>query len=600
MASIMQQMKVKNKPSRNSFDMSENVAFTACLGALLPVKHLHLNAGDKVKDVLKFFSRTAPVRSAAYGRIRESFDFFFVPYRLIWRGYEGFFTDGKQRMNDNNNTSYLSETSSVPFFTVYDARNILKSVYAASMDAMKHQEVPDSFPVPPSPNMGFSFYQASRAYDMKRLLEYLGYGKLITFGHNDSYEDSSTFYARQNVPLNALPLLAYHKIYYDFYRNTEWENNQPHMWYFNNTDADSDLSLSVPGGDYINNPHMFDLHFCNYEQDKYLGVLPSSQLGEPSVVSTVSSPSTIGSNRYIVGTDASGLKLASPSSSFKAPVLGTSIDTSFSILALRQSSAMQKWKEISQFSPMDYKHQISAHYGFNIDDGRSGLVQWIDGCSSLVEINTVLNQNLAGDNQASIQGKGDNVGTCNINFTAPEPGIFMCIYHANPLVDYNSDNTMVPECIKHFQSDFPIPEFDSIGMQAVYNSDLCLHTTPYAHPEDILGYVPRYIDFKTRVDRTLGDFNHTRKTWVIPVPLRVVTGWATFPDVEHFDSAIYDQPSVLKQEYCRFKVSPSAADNIFFQSPLAFFNSYPSDCLMVDASFGCTKLSNLNVTGLPY
>ena len=88
MANIMQSLKVSNQPSRNAFDMSENLAFTSCLGAYLPVRHMHLNAGDKFSDTLRFFSRTTPVRSAAYGRIRETFDTFFVPYRLLWDGAE--------------------------------------------------------------------------------------------------------------------------------------------------------------------------------------------------------------------------------------------------------------------------------------------------------------------------------------------------------------------------------------------------------------------------------------------------------------------------------------------------------------------------------
>lgn len=600
MASIMQSMKVQNKPSRNSFDMSENCAFTACMGAYQPVRHMHLNAGDKIRETLRFFSRTLPVRSAAYGRIRETFDFFFVPYRLIWRGYEGFFTDGKQRLNENNDSSFLADVSSVPFFTCTEAGLILKDTFASSLPFIAAEGGAGSGLDPDAP--GLSFYGATRARDMHRLLEYLGYGKLINFSYDAHLSDTSTLVSRENIPLNALPLLAYHKIYYDFYRNTEWENNQPHMWFFDNTTQEMDLHLTSPTHNYVNSPHVFDLHYCNYEKDKFLGVLPNSQLGQPSVVDTFSSPGPI-SRSWLLGVDTDGKIKSASSGSVASPVLN-SVSTlnenfNFSVLALRQSNAMQKWKEISQFAPMDYKHQIQAHYGFTIDEGRSNLVQYIDGCSSLVEINSVVNQNLQ-ETEARIEGKGDNVGQCDINFTAPEPGVFMCIYHANPLVDYDGSYTMVPEVTKHFATDFPVPEFDSIGLQAVYQRELNFRTgRTQDTPSALLGYAPRYIDFKTRVDRTLGDFTASRRTWVLPLPERVTVGKALVPDARTHSSA-QQNAVVVDQAYCRWKVDPDAAFNIFYLSPLLYHNRYEADPLMIDASFQTTKVSNLNYSGMPY
>ena len=606
MASIMQSMKVQNKPSRNSFDMSENCAFSACLGAYQPVRHMHLNIGDKVKDRLRFFSRTSPVRSAAYGRIRESFDVFFVPYRLLWRGYEGFFTDGKERMNDNNNVSYLTDQSSVPFFTSNSARSILNDVFQASLPFWHKQEKPeDTVSGADDPhNIGLSFYGASRARDMQRLLTYLGYGKLITYGHDANYANSSTYVPRENIPLNALPLLAYHKIYYDFYRNSQWENNQPHMWYFNGSNS-MDLNLSDPTDNYIESPHIFDLHFSNYEKDKYLGVLPNSQLGEPSVVSTADNVFRRSGDPKILALSQNGIALTTGGTIANPNINSEQWNNyfNFSILALRQSSAMQKWKEISQFATMDYKHQLQVHYGFSIDEGRSNLVQYIDGCSSLIEINSVLNQNLADTNEASIQGKGDNVGQCDIDFTAPEPGLLMVIYHANPLVDYNGAYNMVPECAKHFASDFPIPEFDSLGLQAVYQREVDTRYFSSINPSSLRGYAPRYIDFKSRVDRTLGDFNESRASWVIPLPDRVVLDKAFVPKPKFFGKNIEEvtaESVAITQNYCRFKVDPSSADSIFFFSPDVTYNGYNSDPILVDCSFQTTKVSNLNYSGMPY
>jgi hypothetical protein len=38
----------------------------------------------------------------------------------------------------------------------------------------------------------------------------------------------------------------------------------------------------------------------------------------------------------------------------------------FSVLALRQAEALQKWKEITQSVDTNYRDQIKAHFGVNV------------------------------------------------------------------------------------------------------------------------------------------------------------------------------------------------------------------------------------------
>ena len=75
---------IRNKPSRNGFDLSFKKNFTAKAGELLPVMVKEVLPGDTFKINLKAFTRTQPVNTAAFARIREYYDFFFVPYNLLW------------------------------------------------------------------------------------------------------------------------------------------------------------------------------------------------------------------------------------------------------------------------------------------------------------------------------------------------------------------------------------------------------------------------------------------------------------------------------------------------------------------------------------
>ena len=76
---------VKNRPRRSGFDLSSKVAFSAKVGELLPVKWTLTMPGDKFKLKEQHFTRTQPVNTSAYTRVREYYDWFWCPLHLLWR-----------------------------------------------------------------------------------------------------------------------------------------------------------------------------------------------------------------------------------------------------------------------------------------------------------------------------------------------------------------------------------------------------------------------------------------------------------------------------------------------------------------------------------
>ena len=68
---------------RNSFDMSYHSVFNSPAGLLLPAYVQDVTPGDFLKLDVSNFTRTLPVNTAAFARIKEKMDSFFVPYRLI-------------------------------------------------------------------------------------------------------------------------------------------------------------------------------------------------------------------------------------------------------------------------------------------------------------------------------------------------------------------------------------------------------------------------------------------------------------------------------------------------------------------------------------
>ena len=92
MANVMSLKSFKNSVKRNGFDLSHKNAFTAKAGELLPIFCQEVIPGDKFRINGQGFTRTQPIMSAAFVRLREYYDFFFVPYKLLWNRFPTFFT----------------------------------------------------------------------------------------------------------------------------------------------------------------------------------------------------------------------------------------------------------------------------------------------------------------------------------------------------------------------------------------------------------------------------------------------------------------------------------------------------------------------------
>ena len=96
----------------------------------------------------------------------------------------------------------------------------------------------------------------------------------------------------------------------------------------------------------------------------------------------------------------------------------------------------------------------------------------------------------------------------------------MCIYHCMPVLDYTI-SAPAGQLLCTSVDDLPIPEFDNIGMESVpavqlFNTSL-FSSNASIKVDSILGYNPRYFNWKTNIDRIHGTFTTTLKDWVAPV-----------------------------------------------------------------------------------
>ena len=79
---------LQNRPHKSGHDISAKNCFTAKVGELLPVWTDFAIPNSTYRFNLEYFTRTRPVQTSAYTRIREYFDFFAVPCDLIWKSFD--------------------------------------------------------------------------------------------------------------------------------------------------------------------------------------------------------------------------------------------------------------------------------------------------------------------------------------------------------------------------------------------------------------------------------------------------------------------------------------------------------------------------------
>lgn len=289
---------LQNHPHKAGFDIGSKNLFTAKVGELLPV-YWDMAIPNCDYDIdLAYFTRTRPVQTAAYTRIREYFDFYAVPCDLLWKSFDSAVIQMGEVAPVQSKTLLdpLTVGTDIPWCTL---RDLYFSVYysGGNLPLGSTVSVPSGF------GNIFGYNRGDTGF---KLLNYLNYGNVVvpTSGNvgsstnrwwNTSFTTAGVRnYSQKYLNNNAVslfPLLAYQKIYQDFFRWSQWENADPTSYnvdYYNgsgNLFGSPGLESSIlPSNNYWKRDNMFSLRYCNWNKDMFMGILPNSQFGDVAVV----------------------------------------------------------------------------------------------------------------------------------------------------------------------------------------------------------------------------------------------------------------------------------------------------------------------------
>lgn len=557
---------------RSSFDLSSKKLFTAKVGEILPCYWQIAIPGNKYRISSDWFTRTVPVNTAAYTRIKEYYDFYAVPLRLISRALPQAFTQMTGYM-----TSAASNTANTEMLT--SVPNTTLNLLSLSLQTVNGRDVFDDAGLP-------YVYGASKVLDM------LGYGSFLAssntakdaitkayLGLDDTADaDNPLVYSASQI-VNILPLLAYQKIYYDFFSESQWEKHLAYAYNVDYWDGKSQLNLT---------PEMLQLRYANYPKDYFMGMLPNSQYGSVALMPSLydsSQPSQRilqPTQKLYAQSESSGKNVVLSGSSFKAEYLA--LNTDLSALSIRATEYLQRWKEVVQFASKDYSDQVAAQFGIKAPEYMGNHSHYIGGWSNVININEVLNTNLEADgSQAVIAGKGvgSQFGHTLTYDCGAEHQVIMCVYHAVPMVDWNLTGQN-PQLTVTAITDFPQPAFDQLGMQPV--PALNLHNNPSRSVSGSIGYNLRYWQWKSNIDTVHAAFRSgmAYQSWSAPID-----GWDVLT-------------SSGTWSYQSMKVRPQQLNSIFEPQVSGQNCSVAYDQLLCNVNFQVYAVQNLDRNGLPY
>lgn len=547
---------------RNSFDMGFHSMFTSPAGMLLPNYVQDVQPGDYLKLDVSSFSRTMPVNTAAFSRFKEKTDFYFVPYRLLWRWWDQFFTGitDWRSMAAPNSVAHNEGGGTLPSVTGAVISNAFTTARTTNLKDVHGYPIQNSF---------------------ERLLDLLGYPVVNSTDSGDNQPEhyfstefmyDTTYFATKRF--NMFRAMAYQYIYNQFYRQNDYVASEAPSFNIDDLDYAADITE-----DRI--IKMLTPRYVKWRLDRFTSVKPA--------------PVTQFTNTGFLPQYLDGFKMwgdapyvARITSQPQGTTVQTTINTTptnsnTSIQAIRAGFALDRVARRVMLTPKTIEAQMKSSFGVGTSDHcQARYLGSYDSDLTIGEV-TATSSGTAGQTATTLgelAGKGISSGRSNrpVSQKFDEAGIVMGIHYFIPDAEYDSSR-IDDFVVKTGRTDYFLPEYDNLGMVPLLRGTLpwnCYGYTNIPDPNQVVGYQARYPEYKSRVNQVHGLFQSQSflRSWVTPRNSSTSANWA-----------IAD-----------LLVNPKITDNIFAMS---YNGEQVTDPFLCHYRFDATLVRNMSVIGIP-
>lgn len=585
---VLERAKVSAPNGRNEFDLSAIRNFTALAGYANLVYAQPVIAGSHGRLNRSTFTRTADVVAPAFPRVTQHLDFFIVHIKSLWSYWENF----KLNIND------LKSTQLVPFDSQGVSPILSAQEYAPTFDFAPKADPahPQTnrldaaeriFPLPANPSLDDLNSISMKRNNALRLFNAVGVGRTVHTG-------AGTVAINANVQ-NLFKLAAYQKCYFEHYRNTAYESNDPYAynldWVTNNglVNVGGIIDESGSAGGYTMQ-QLCTMRKVNYRNDYFHNIYPS-------LTYVLSSPD--GRNFSVPG---SVQQIGTGTGSFAPQVLSSgdavgaaglrgntsSSARSITVQSIRAAFALDKLMRASAYAPKHVKDQWKAQFGVDIPDDSDMVSRRLGSFQNDVIFQEVTQTSpFSGSDLGDLGAKGVGQGQMNddIEFYAQYDSIIIGIQYFMPRAIYDSFGFDVWN-VSRARGDFYSRFFENLGLRPLFAGELS--TIGYVRagaldPNTVLGFTVPNQALKIGKDLNLNEFQQEFERYVVNdnqdgVISEISTNYLrTFTMHNTATKAALDGDGNISALY--FKVNPEDLDYIF-KTPctadhrLGFFQFY--------------------------
>lgn len=446
-----------NVQKRSGFDLSHENLFTAKVGTLIPCSVEEVIPGDVISTGASISVELPPLATNFKGRVDARLEAFFVPNRILWAGWKDFICQGNGLNIQGSNGHVQGGTSvAVPGYTIPG--------YVPQLALQTSGLGPGS------------------------LSDYLG----VKVSSNQT-----------GITVNALPFLAYQKIWDDWYRDSNIQ--QP---FFlggiadgdagtegNNRCAEAPYTRKTGTYSYSTNQtwssNSSAVGFNGYRLDS----LRQRNFAKDYFTTATTRPQSGNLAELEFDLDVQGQK------------------GSFTIASLRAANSLQKWLERNNMGGTRYYDQILAHYGVLPPDANINRPVLLGSMTSPVIVNSINQTAQIGTNAQTKNPYANSTGAqfgrgLSFNkdrlingFEVKEHGFIMILFSLVPHAYYSSGTRRyISQEGRYYSTDYAFPEFANIGDQPIYSTEV----NSLGSTQGIFGYGQRYAEYKFHDDEVHG------------------------------------------------------------------------------------------------
>lgn len=457
-----------NVPKNSGANMSHRNTGTLTCGTLTPLLVEEVIPGTRCHLKIPEVVQLPPLASDTYMNVKLKHEAFFVPFRILCRSFEDWFSENPKRVGivtsaqSTANPSLGSVDAALPVFRLTSNASTLYYGAGSLLDYLgfKSRSIPSGAYKDISPMSILAYHMIWQEWYRNPRVQQPCFTPIL--GKTD-YSYSASFKKACQIP-------------YEYYHysstiggSTVYQNN---IFVFDGSQSGNTTTTPATMSDGVG---LFSLRQRNFGLDFYTGCRISPTLGPAPAVSMNVVPG------------------ASPDPD----------TTSFTISQLRAANSLQMFRERNNLPSPRLVDQIMARYGVRLADGVAQRPVFI-GSSSFDVVTRGVDQT-AGDSTTSSQNPFNSVasqygrafamgnGTLIEDFEVKEPGLIMVLQSLVPEVTYSTG--VAPYLQRYVEQGSVVemanPLLQNLGDEPVYRSTISNDATD----NQVFAYNDRYGTF---------------------------------------------------------------------------------------------------------